>query len=125
MSLTKKYNPFRPNYPAPPGMFSGRYTEISRINDLYMQLKNNNASNLLILGERGIGKSSLLLFANFLATGKIDWDDNKYNYLCLQFNLNEKITEIDLIKKINLGLEKELAKEEKEIVFFKKIWGFI
>lgn len=126
MSYSKKYNPFKPNHPINPGMFSGRANEIIRINDTLLQLKNGNPTNLLIIGERGIGKSSLLILTNYLAIGKIDWEEDlTFNFLSLQFNLDPKITIIDLIKKINNGLQRELAKEEKEIEFFKNAWSFI
>lgn len=60
MSYTKKYNPFKPNAPIPPGLFSGRVEELNRIEQILHQLEDGNISNLLVIGERGIGKSSLI-----------------------------------------------------------------
>jgi len=89
MSDTKKFNPFRPNSPAPPGMFAGRIHELSRIDDAFVKLTDSNPSHIMIVGERGIGKSSILLFANMLACGKIQWlNEITYNFLAVQFSID-------------------------------------
>lgn len=126
MSDTKKHNPFRPNSPAPPGMFIGRTHELSRIDDAYLKLIDDNPSHIMIVGERGIGKSSLLLFANMLACGKIDWLNNvTYNFLTIQFALDRTLTRLGMIRKINRSLNRQLGKEEKLLGKFEKSWEFL
>jgi len=44
-------------------MFAGRFNEIRRIEKVLLETKEGNPSYLLIVGERGIGKTSLMLFA--------------------------------------------------------------
>lgn len=88
--MAKKYNPFRPNHPVFPGMFVGRMGEINRISQILFQTKNGNPTNILLIGERGIGKSSLLLHTKSFAIGELWLDDNKYNFLTVDFAIDEK-----------------------------------
>lgn len=126
ISGTKKFNPFKPNHPVPPGMFAGRLSELEEIQGLLGMLKVGNPANILIVGERGIGKTSLLIFTNFLAKGIIPWgEEEPYNYLCIQFNLNENISQLDFIKKIQRMIERQLSKEEGALSFIKKTWEFV
>ena len=71
-TMAKKYNPFRPNQPIFTGMFAGRMDEMDRIDNLLFQTKESNPSHILIQGERGIGKTSLLLVANHFAKGTLN-----------------------------------------------------
>jgi Cdc6-like AAA superfamily ATPase len=66
--MARKFNPFRPNYPVYRGMFAGRWNEIMRIDKILFQTKNCNPTNIMIIGERGIGKTSLMLFTRFFCT---------------------------------------------------------
>jgi Cdc6-like AAA superfamily ATPase len=67
-----KFNPFVPNGIAFPVMFTGRHDEICAIEQALFQAKNSNPQHILISGERGIGKSSLLYYADLIANGEID-----------------------------------------------------
>ena len=126
MSDTKKFNPFRPNSPAPPGMFAGRIHELSRIDDAYIKLSDDNPSHIMIVGERGIGKSSILLFANMLACGKTQWlNEITYNFLAVQFSSDRSLTQLGMIRKINRSLRRQLRKEEKLLDKFEKTWNFL
>ena len=75
--MTKKYNPFKPNSPVFSGEFVGRTQEIGRIDDLLYQTKMDNPTHILLHGERGIGKTSLLLVANHFAKGSLQWEEEK------------------------------------------------
>ena len=126
MSDTKKFNPFRPSSPAPPGMFAGRIHELSRIDDAYIKLSDDNPSHIMIVGERGIGKSSILLFANMLACGKTQWlNEITYNFLAVQFSIDRSLTQLGMIRKINRSLRRQLRKEEKLLDKFEKTWNFL
>jgi hypothetical protein len=126
VSDTKRYNPFKPNHPIHPGMFTGRVLELDKIDSLIGRLKHGNPANILIYGERGIGKTSLLIFTNVLAKGKITWKGQEpYNYLSIQFNLNENITQLELIRKIQRALQRQLSREENALSFIKKTWEFL
>lgn len=126
MCDTKKYNPFRPNAPVPPGMFTGRDHELNRIDDSLLKLKEDNPSHLLLVGERGIGKSSLLLFSSVLARGDITWQTSEsFRYIPVQFSVDKSLTTLGMIKKIKTVLERQLRKEEKLLAAFQKAWQFL
>src|SRR3989339_2119634 len=115
-----RYNPFRPNSPVYTGMFAGRIKEIDRIDELLYQAKLANPANILIIGERGIGKSSLLLVANHSSKGTLTWAENKHNFLTIQVSLSADTTMIDLATKLNAGIIRELNKSEQGLAFIKK-----
>ncbi len=123
--MAKKYNPFRPNSPVFTGMFAGRVNEIDRLDNLLFQTQESNPSHMLILGERGIGKTSLLIVANHFAKGTLDWEEEKHNFLTAQVGLRPTTTLIDFAKKINTHLERSLSQNEKGLVFLRKSWDFL
>lgn len=60
--MPKKINPFKPNSPVPIGMFAGRVDELLLLEGGLHQARHGEPANFLVTGDRGIGKSSLLLF---------------------------------------------------------------
>lgn len=66
-----KFNPFRPNGLVLPGIFSGRYEEIRRVEHALYQTKNSNPKHFPFAGERGIVKSSLFLLTDLVARGSM------------------------------------------------------
>lgn len=122
--MTIKYNPFRPNSPVYTGMFAGRMKEINRIDELLYQAKFANPTNILIIGERGIGKSSLLLVANHFSKGTLTWAENKHNFLTVQISLGGDTTIIDLARKLNNGIIREFEKSAPVLTFIKKVGNF-
>ena len=92
-----KYNPFRPGSVIHPGMFSGRVHEIDMIKKCLFQTKHGNPQNFLIQGERGIGKSSLVLYTKqYLSTQKND----NYNFLVIKVDLAPKYSFLDIVEKL-------------------------
>lgn len=70
MAKKRIIDPFFPNRPVEdPNRFEGREKEIDEIVDSLFQSANENPTHTIISGERGIGKSSLLLQTKLLATG--------------------------------------------------------
>lgn len=122
--MAEKFNPFKPNHPVYAGMFVGRIKEIERINKVLFQTKNSNPTNILIVGERGIGKSSLLLAIRGLSKGEFNLDE-KYNFLTVDVSIDNKIALIDLARKINTGIERSLESDEKLLSVVKKVWNFL
>jgi len=53
-------NPFTPGHAVDPQFFAGRKNEIEKFKMFLKNTRENNPMNMAILGERGIGKSSLL-----------------------------------------------------------------
>jgi len=62
-----KVNPFMPDSPVSPELFVGRELEIEQIKKALHQTINDRAEHLLLVGDRGIGKSSLATYAEDLA----------------------------------------------------------
>src|SRR3989338_5213600 len=123
--MTNRFNPFKPNSPVYMGMFAGRSREIDCIAKALFQTKNGNPAHILLIGERGIGKTSLLSLANNFAKNEISWDEQKYNFLTVQINLTERMSVSDLAILIKNNIERELSKINPEITLVKRFWGFV
>ena len=69
--ITKRFiDPFTPNRPVDdPEKFAGRTEQVDEIIDSLFQIANNNPKHTIITGDRGIGKSSLLLQTKLVGTG--------------------------------------------------------
>ena len=122
-----KTNPFKPNSPVPSGMFVGRIDAIESLEQCLIQTKSGQPVNFMVTGERGIGKSSLLLYLTFLARGEIKYapDYSTFNFLVISTDIEPTTTQIGLIKKIKLGLERQLSRTEAGTDFLKKAWAFL
>ena len=123
--MPKDNNPFKPTSPVYRGVFSGRLTEIERIETVMVETKNSNPTNLLIIGERGIGKTSLLLLSKFYASGDILIDDIKLNFLPVLVSLDKRTTIPDLARKIKTSIERSMRSSKNALQYMKDIWGFL
>ncbi len=121
-----KINPFKPNSPAPTGMFAGRYDEIIELEKGLFQTKNGHPSHHLITGERGIGKSSLLMYLKHASCGNVDsFKHGSFNFLTIQTVLSEKTNLVTLIKLIERNISREVSKVEKVRSFMADTWSFV
>lgn len=75
--MSSLINPFKPTKPVYSGVFAGRYNELCRIDKALRETRAGNPTNLLFVGERGIGKTSLLLYARFISNGGISSMDDQ------------------------------------------------
>ena len=108
-----KYNPFKPGSIVHPGMFAGRLNEIKSIENSLFQTKNKNPSHFIIHGERGIGKSSLLMLIYDFASGAIpSLYDQNYKFLVLNIELDPNDLYSDIIRKVAREFERVLSKSE-------------
>ncbi len=104
-----KYNPFKPNAIVGPGMFSGRVQELQDLDRGIFQTKNGNPWHFLIHGERGIGKSSLMLYADMIAQGTISaWHGQKYAFITVKVELDQSTSYTNIIEKVGSELSREL-----------------
>lgn len=87
---TRFIDPFTPDLPVnDPAKFSGRNTAIESVVDSLYQLANGNPKHTIITGDRGIGKSSVLLQAKSFTQGDftllnnlgIDPGVSSYNFI--------------------------------------------
>lgn len=123
--MHQKVNPFKPNSPVQPGMFVGRLAEVQRLETCLIQTRAGNPAHFMLVGERGIGKSSLLFFIKAIAEGYIDIDDAQVDFLVIDIDIDETTTSVALVKKIELGLRRGMAQTEKARDFLKGTWGFL
>src|SRR5690349_10636247 len=121
-----KINPFAPNSPVNPGTFVGRLDEIDRLETSLIQTKAGRPVSFMITGERGIGKSSLLNYIKYVAQGHIPVDNTTLlSFLVIDTDIDQATTQLGLVKKIQLGLERALLKTESARSFFREAWEFI
>lgn len=121
-----KFNPFRPNGMASPGMFSGRREELETVERCLFQTKHGNPQHFLIEGERGIGKSSLLLFVDLLASGGVEGiSGENFRFLVVLADLGKCQTFFDVVRSVGVALRVALAKEEKLREAAKTVWEFL
>lgn len=122
-----KFNPFKPGSIVHPGMFSGRLDEIKEIEKALFQTKCGNPANFLIHGERGIGKSSLLLYVDQVAKGKLKplSKNVEFNFLTVNVALEEDDTLSDVVGKLARELQNELDSNETLKKSLKDLWDFL
>jgi len=121
-----KINPFAPNLPVHPGMFVGRVAELVKLESVLVHTKAGHPSNFMITGERGIGKSSLLNYIKYVAQGLSEGlEETKVSFLTVDTDIDRNTTQLGLVKKIELGLDKALGKTEKAREFLKQSWAFL
>lgn len=71
--MIKEYSPFTPGVPVPLEFFVGRTKEIQRIiSSIKKSIEINTVERLFVMGERGIGKSSICNFARSVAEKDLD-----------------------------------------------------
>lgn len=121
-----RYNPFQPNKIVNPGMFIGRGEELRAIEQCLHQAKNGNAQHFLLQGERGIGKSSLLLFVEYVATGRIETvDRRKFSFVTASIDLGGCHTQVDIIRAVGRGMKRALADHEGAKEAAKAFWSWL
>lgn len=121
-----KINPFKPNSPVPSAMFAGRLDEIETLEKGLFQTKNGHSSNFLITGERGIGKSSLMMLLKHLASGEIKSPDyDKFNFITIHSVISDRTDLVTLIKLIEKNISREVGKLEVVRKFLGETWAFV
>ncbi len=121
-----KYNPFRPNSIVTPEMFQGRREEIRFIEQSLFQTKFGNPQHFLVEGERGLGKSSLFLIVEQLATGKLNLSDgNKANFIVINVELDATQTFFEILKCLAADLKRVLSEREKVRTLASNVWNFL
>ena len=65
--MSPAVNPFTPHQPIDPEFFAGRMDEIEKIVLALNQTRHGKTQHVMLTGERGIGKSSLAIYADYLA----------------------------------------------------------
>ena len=122
----KKTNPFTPNNPVSTGMFAGRLKEIKILEQSLHQTKNGNPSNILVTGERGIGKSSLMMIFKYFASGKCDTlEHGNFKFLTIDTVISNSIGLVSFINLIENCIRRELGNAEEMRAFLSDTWDFM
>lgn len=97
-----RYNPFNPQQPARPDFFVGRAPEITEFEKMLSQTMHGSAMNMAVTGNRGMGKTSILVKFEDLA--------RKENCLTLRLsNYEGNVTNIiDFSDYLSSNLKREI-----------------
>lgn len=121
-----KYNPFRPGSVVAPGMFCGRHEEIIRIEQSLFQTKRHNPQHFIFEGERGIGKTSLLLRLEYVARGVTKPLQGKLlNFMVVRIELQRTTTSLEIVKNILIELKREIDTRAKMKALATQLWDFV
>lgn len=120
-----KINPFTPNSPVHRDMFAGRVKEIDAIDQALTQAAAGNPTHILLLGERGIGKTSLLNVADLFARGGFAWRDVEHNFLVTTLGLSGGLCLADFALTLKNAIQRELDKAHPNAASLKRIWAFV
>jgi hypothetical protein len=121
-----KINPYKPNSPAPTAMFAGRYEELLILEKGLFQTKHGQPSNYMITGDRGIGKSSLLLYLKNVSCGSIEsFEHGSFDFIPINIPVSDKLDIVTLLKLIERNISRELSKVESFRDFLSTTWSFI
>ncbi|MDP2273024.1 MAG: ATP-binding protein [Archangium sp.] len=107
-------------------MFVGRTQEIGLLESALLQTKLENPKHFALVGERGIGKSSLLFFLDHVARGSIKaGDGTEYNFLTLNLIVDPKDTPSSLVGRVALELKRQLKEVVTAKERFKRVFEFV
>jgi hypothetical protein len=122
-----KFNPFRPNEIVHPGMFAGRYEELLALERTLFQTKNGNPTHFLIDGERGIGKSSLLLNLTWASKGEVSplQEPQNFNFITVSVCLDSCHTYADIVRGIAAELRRQISTRDQLKELAKSTWEIV
>lgn len=105
-------------------MFAGRRDEIAGIGSILAQTRAGNAAHFLAFGERGIGKSSLMVAAEALA---LQTDGDTLPFLVVSVTLTRQDTEAVIATRIATKLQQKvgLKRFEDKATLLKEAWEFV
>jgi hypothetical protein len=107
-------------------MFVGRLAQLEALEEALLQTRAGRPKGFMLTGERGIGKTSLLQYFKWVAQGHIGiGDGDKVNFLVVELDLDASSTDLGLIRRVQLGLSRELSKTEPARSFLSKGWEFL
>ncbi len=123
--MPERYNPFEPNKPVNTYMFTGRLSEIEQMNTSMYSTLDGNPNHLLFLGERGIGKSSLLMLAKYMSEGKVSLESKTFSFLTIYISLDSKVSLLALCRKIKRSIESAYRTNQALKQVARDIWSFV
>lgn len=124
--MSSRFNPFRPGSLVTPGMFCGRREELEDMQRCLRQTKFGNPQHIAVIGERGIGKSSLLLFFQSFAEARLpSAQEAGLNFLFLSIELSSQHSFIDIVRLLAADLKRVLREKEALLTKIAEAWEFL
>jgi len=121
-----KFNPFRPNSLVTTGMFTGRINEVRHAERALFQTKNRNPQHFIFEGERGIGKSSLFRYLDWVARGEVSTlEKSSLNFVVVNVELRELMGHGDIIDRVMLELRSQISGMHRIREVCKRAWEFV
>jgi AAA ATPase domain len=106
-------------------MFVGRVEELIKLESFLVQTKAGIPANFMLTGERGIGKSSLLNYIKAVAEGLEGIEGTNVAFLVIDTDIDHSTSQLGLVEKIKLGLDRALGETETGRDFLKQSWDFL
>jgi hypothetical protein len=106
-------------------MFAGRLAELEMLEAALRQTRARHPRNFLLTGERGIGKTSLIEYARFLATGQLELSEERFNFLVITVDVETGTTRMGLARRIERELSRGLGQTEKARQFLAEAWQVV
>ena len=119
----------------PPGIFAGRLQQLNEISTCIYQTAGFNPQNVLITGERGIGKTSIAMVTKAIAEMDITWKEGflKEPFLVVNVSVQDEtpseiviaqvIKELDLVIKPSFTSIKDYLKGFLDLFSELKLFG--
>ena len=114
-------NPFQPGQPVPPGIFAGRFQQLNEISSCIFQTAVSNPQNILITGERGIGKTSIAMVTKAIAEREIIWKEGFLDKpllvvnVSIQENTPSEIVIAQILKELDVCNNPALEKGKRSV----------
>lgn len=107
-------------------MFCGRLDELNALEKGLFQTKNGNPQHFLVHGERGIGKSCLMLYFQWLAAGQVSDSEEKRNkFLTVPIELEGSTTYSGLVLKVGAEIKRAVSRHRPDEELAKDLWKFL
>jgi hypothetical protein len=123
--MALRYNPFRPNAIATPGMFSGRWDEMLAVERSLFQTKHGNPKHFMFEGERGIGKSSLFFAIAMAGEGQLTMSGEKFNFLVISVDLSLASGSSNITSRLIQEFKSVVSRQNELSKITKQAWGFL
>jgi Cdc6-like AAA superfamily ATPase len=108
-------NPFTPNAPIDPEYFAGRIGEVVKIQSALNQTMHGKTQHILLAGERGIGKTSLGLYARYIAKQPNPVLKTEFRYATAYYTVERDQSLVDVCRglatRLLQNIDESLAKK--------------
>lgn len=107
-------------------MFSGRVEELLTLEKILFQTKNGNPQHFAIIGERGIGKSSLFYYLGAVARGDVESvSAGAFHFLTVNVTFEPATDYVEIIRKVAKALQKCAASHQTAKATASVVWDFL